>query len=65
MTPDYETLAKMIDHAILVPTTPWSDLEAGVQMAAAYRVASTCVVPYLRPPVGLSFWRAAPPTPAP
>ena len=44
--PTYETLAKMIDHAILVPTTPWSDLEAGVRMAAAYGVASTCVVPY-------------------
>ena len=46
MTPDYETLAKLIDHAILVPTTPPADLEAGVRMAAAYQVASTCVVPY-------------------
>ena len=46
MNAEYETLAKMIDHAILVPTTPWSDLEAGVRMAAAYGIASTCVVPY-------------------
>ena len=42
----YDDLAKMIDHAILVPTTPPADLEAGVRMAAAYGVASTCVVPY-------------------
>ena len=44
--PKYKTLAKMLDHAILVPNTPKSDMEQGVRMAAAYGIASTCVVPY-------------------
>ncbi len=42
----YEDVAKMIDHALLSPTLAADDLEKGCAMAAAYDVASICIMPY-------------------
>ena len=39
-------LAKMIDHSLLNPTLTKDDLEAGIQLALAYDVASVCIMPY-------------------
>lgn len=36
----------MIDHALLMPTLTAEDLERGCRMAAAYEVASVCIMPY-------------------
>lgn len=42
----YSDLAKMIDHSLLNPTMKVEDLEAGIQLALAYDVASVCIMPY-------------------
>ena len=42
----YEDVAKMIDHSLLMPTTSVDDLEAGIELAKAYDVASVCLMPY-------------------
>ncbi|NND98279.1 MAG: deoxyribose-phosphate aldolase [Pirellulaceae bacterium] len=42
----YNDLSKMIDHALLSPTLNADALEAGCKMAAAYDVASICIMPY-------------------
>lgn len=42
----YHDVSKMIDHALLVPTLTVDDLEQGCEMAAAYDVASICILPY-------------------
>ncbi len=42
----YHDAAKMIDHALLSPTLDADALEAGCKMAAAYDVASICIMPY-------------------
>lgn len=42
----YEDIAKMIDHALLVPTTSVEQFEAGCQLAKTYDVASVCIMPY-------------------
>ncbi len=42
----YSDLAKMIDHSLLNPTTNVIDLEAGIDLAIAYDVASVCIMPY-------------------
>ncbi len=42
----YTDLAKMIDHALLVPTLTWDELEAGCRLALAYDVASVCIMPH-------------------
>lgn len=42
----YRDLAKMIDHSLLNPTLTVADLEAGIQLALAYDVASVCIMPY-------------------
>ncbi len=42
----YADIAKMIDHSLLHPALPWSELEAGCRLAAEYDVASVCIVPY-------------------
>ncbi|WP_419190093.1 deoxyribose-phosphate aldolase [Stieleria marina] len=36
----------MIDHSLLNPTLNVSDLEAGVELAKAFDVASVCILPY-------------------
>ncbi len=42
----YPDLAKMIDHSLLNPTMTAADLDAGIQLALAYDVASVCIMPY-------------------
>jgi deoxyribose-phosphate aldolase len=42
----YEQIAGMIDHSLLNPTLAANDLEAGCRLAAAYKVASVCILPY-------------------
>jgi deoxyribose-phosphate aldolase len=42
----YQDISKMIDHALLVPTTTVEDLEAGCQLALTYDVASVCIMPF-------------------
>lgn len=42
----YHDASKMIDHALLSPTLNQNALEAGCRLAAAYDVASVCIMPY-------------------
>lgn len=42
----YEQMAKMIDHSLLPPNLTTSELEAGIDLALAYDVASICIMPY-------------------
>lgn len=42
----YTDIAKMIDHSLLNPTIPDTELEAGIHTALAYDVASVCIMPY-------------------
>jgi deoxyribose-phosphate aldolase len=42
----YSELSKMIDHSLLSPTLTEQQLEAGIQLALAYDVASICIMPY-------------------
>lgn len=42
----YHELAKMIDHSLLNPTLTQTDLEAGIDLALAYDVASVCIMPF-------------------
>ncbi len=49
MAYDYLDIAKMIDHSLLNPTLSVDDLEAGIQLALAYDVASVCIMPYYLP----------------
>jgi deoxyribose-phosphate aldolase len=42
----YTELSKMIDHALLSPTLDRDALELGCKTAAAYDVASICIMPY-------------------
>lgn len=46
MNYQYEDVAKMIDHSLLNPTLTVAELEAGCRLAAAYKVASVCILPY-------------------
>jgi deoxyribose-phosphate aldolase len=45
----YSDIAKMIDHSLLNPALSAHELEAGVQLALAYDVASVCILPYYLP----------------
>ena len=49
MNCSYHDASKMIDHALLMPTLTQDELEAGCRMAAAYEVASVCIMPYYVP----------------
>lgn len=42
----YADLAKMIDHSLLNPTMDAAEMEAGIDLAIAYDVASVCIMPY-------------------
>ena len=46
MNGSYHDVSKMIDHALLMPTLTRDELESGCRMAAAYDVASVCILPY-------------------
>jgi deoxyribose-phosphate aldolase len=45
----YTDIAKMIDHSLLNPTIPDTELEAGIHLALKYDVASVCILPYYLP----------------
>ena len=42
----YKDVAKMIDHSLLKPTLTAAALEAGIELALEYDVASVCILPY-------------------
>lgn len=42
----YPDVAKMIDHSLLQPMLTQAQLDEGCQLAAAYQVASVCILPY-------------------
>jgi len=42
----YLDVAKMIDHSLLNPTLTSADLEAGIDTALRYDVASVCIMPF-------------------
>jgi deoxyribose-phosphate aldolase len=42
----YHDIAKMIDHSLLNPTLTTEELNAGIQLALEYDVASVCIMPY-------------------
>ena len=42
----YGDVAKMIDHSLLNPTLTVAEMEAGIQLALEYDVASVCILPY-------------------
>jgi deoxyribose-phosphate aldolase len=42
----YDDVAGMIDHSLLNPVLTAADLEKGCLLAAEYRVASVCILPY-------------------
>ena len=46
MSWNYADVAKMIDHSLLNPTLTSADLEAGIDLALAYDVASVCIMPF-------------------
>jgi deoxyribose-phosphate aldolase len=46
MTPDYQSVARRIDHALLKPTLTDAELDAGCRLAREYAVASVCIVPH-------------------
>ncbi|MEI7862536.1 MAG: deoxyribose-phosphate aldolase [Planctomycetota bacterium] len=45
----YHDIAGMIDHALLLPTLTAGDIDAGIDLALAYEVASVCIMPYALP----------------
>ncbi len=44
--PTLAELAKMFDHSLLQPTLTDAELEAGLELALRYNVASVCIKPY-------------------
>ncbi len=48
-TASYETLSRMIDHAVLKPTSTTEELSEGCRVAVRYRAASICLLPYFVP----------------
>lgn len=42
----YTDIAKMIDHALLKPSLTADEMEAGIDLALEYNVASVCILPY-------------------
>ena len=42
----YHDISRMIDHSLLQPVLTQSELEAGIQLALRYEVASVCIMPY-------------------
>lgn len=42
----YDDIAKMIDHSLLKPHLAAADLDAGCRLAAEYRVATVCIMPF-------------------
>ncbi len=42
----YDDIAGMIDHSLLNPSLTIDELESGCRLAAEYRVASVCILPF-------------------
>ena len=42
----FRDIAKMFDHSLLQPNLTDAEMEAGLQVARAYDVASVCIKPY-------------------
>jgi deoxyribose-phosphate aldolase len=42
----FRDIAKMFDHSLLQPNLTDAEMEAGLQVARAYNVASVCIKPY-------------------
>jgi deoxyribose-phosphate aldolase len=42
----YAEIAKLIDHALLMPNLDHGALESGIELARRYDVASVCILPY-------------------
>lgn len=49
MNVTYGQIAKLIDHSLLQPNLTAAELDAGCRLAAAYEVASVCILPYYLP----------------
>ncbi|WP_437186961.1 deoxyribose-phosphate aldolase [Planctomicrobium sp. SH668] len=49
MTPSYDEIAQMVDHALLSPQLSVTELDAGIEVAVAYNVASVCILPWYVP----------------
>ncbi len=45
MAYEYSRVSKLIDHSLLVPTLTRSQIDAGIDLAIAYDVASICIMP--------------------
>ncbi len=45
----YDEIAKMIDHSLLSPVLSAEELEAGLDLACIYDVASVCIMPFALP----------------
>ncbi len=45
MAYDYRRISKLIDHSLLVPTMTQQQIDAGIDLAIAYDVASICIMP--------------------
>ncbi|SFI85735.1 deoxyribose-phosphate aldolase [Planctomicrobium piriforme] len=43
---NYHDISRMIDHALLSPRLTAADLDAGIDLALRYEVASACIMPY-------------------
>lgn len=43
---EYAEIAKLIDHALLLPNLDRKALESGLELARVYEVASVCILPY-------------------
>ncbi|WP_413431355.1 deoxyribose-phosphate aldolase [Crateriforma spongiae] len=46
MSYTYQDIAKMIDHSLLQPFLTSDELDAGIQLAKTFDVASVCIMPY-------------------
>ncbi|QDV62946.1 deoxyribose-phosphate aldolase [Crateriforma conspicua] len=46
MSYTYQDIAKMIDHSLLQPFLTTDELDAGIELAKTFDVASVCIMPY-------------------
>lgn len=44
--PEYQVVARMLDHSLLQPTATLRELEQAVEVGRRYGVATVCIVPY-------------------
>ncbi len=46
MSYEYLQVSKLIDHSLLIPTMTQKQIDAGIDLAIAFDVASICITPY-------------------